>query len=60
VAKQCVINVDLAFVYEEPGRKKFLHALAWGDQVEVVETTADHLRITPSGTRRSRTAASSR
>lgn len=46
--RQCVINVDLAYVYEidEAGKKTFLHALAWGDQVEVVETTDEHVRIT--------------
>jgi beta-lactamase superfamily II metal-dependent hydrolase len=37
--------VDLANVYAKPGRKGFLHTLAWGDQVEVVEVTQDHLRI---------------
>ena len=45
MAKQCAINVDLADVFEEPGRKKFLHTLAWGDNVEVVETTNTHVRI---------------
>lgn len=45
MAKQMVINVDLADVFAQPGRKGFLHTLAWGDQVEVVETTAAHLKI---------------
>jgi len=43
--KQSVINVDLADVFEEPNRKGFLHTLAWGDVVEVLETTSAHLRI---------------
>ncbi|HEX7344879.1 MAG TPA: MBL fold metallo-hydrolase, partial [bacterium] len=40
-----VINVDLADVFEQPDRKAFLHTLAWGDYVEVLETTLTHLRI---------------
>ena len=39
VAKQFVINVDLADVYEQASRKGFLHTLAGGDHVEVFETT---------------------
>lgn len=45
MAKQSVINVDLTDVFEQPDRKGFLHTLAWGDDVEVLETTAAHLRI---------------
>ena len=45
MGKQCVINVDLAEVFSQPDRKGFLRVLAWGDQVEVLETTASHLRI---------------
>jgi hypothetical protein len=45
MATPSVINVDLADVYEQPNRKGFLHTLAWGDYVEVLETTATHLRI---------------
>lgn len=40
-----VIDVDLADVFEQPKRKGYLHTLAWGDYVEVVETTPEHLRI---------------
>ncbi len=43
--QRSVIAVDLAHVYEQPGRKKLLHALAWGDEVEVLETAAEHLRV---------------
>ncbi|MDD5598236.1 MAG: MBL fold metallo-hydrolase, partial [Victivallaceae bacterium] len=42
---QCVINVDLADVFENPERKGFLYSLAWGDYVEVLETTSRYLRI---------------
>ena len=45
MSKQMVINVDLADVFAQPGRKEFLHPLAWGDRVEVLETTAAELRI---------------
>lgn len=41
----CVINVDLADVWAEPGRKKFVRSLAWGDEVEVVNTTAQYLEV---------------
>jgi beta-lactamase superfamily II metal-dependent hydrolase len=44
MSKQC-INVDLADVFEERGRKKFIRSLAWGDEVEVVETKSTHLAI---------------
>jgi hypothetical protein len=45
MVSQSVINVDLADVFEKPDRKSFLHTLAWGDYVEVLETTDTHLRI---------------
>lgn len=40
-----VINVDLANVYAKPGRKEFLHCLAWGDYVEVLEIASRHVKI---------------
>jgi beta-lactamase superfamily II metal-dependent hydrolase len=42
-----VINVDLADVYKSPsrGRKAYVKTLAWGDEVEVVEITAEHVEI---------------
>lgn len=46
--EHCVINVDLADVFAQPNRKKYLHTLAWGDYVEILETTATHLRINTS------------
>ncbi|HVP09804.1 MAG TPA: MBL fold metallo-hydrolase [Phycisphaerae bacterium] len=47
MAKQCVINVDLASIYDKPDAKarKLLNTLAWGDSVEVLETTDTHLRV---------------
>jgi beta-lactamase superfamily II metal-dependent hydrolase len=45
MANLCVINVDLADVFGKPNRKDFFHTLAWGDYVEVLETTGTHLRI---------------
>ncbi|PZO42155.1 MAG: competence protein [Pseudanabaena frigida] len=45
MVSQSVINVDLADVFEHPDRKGFLYTLAWGDYVEVLETTTKHLRI---------------
>ncbi|OLP16561.1 competence protein [Leptolyngbya sp. 'hensonii'] len=45
MVSQSVINVDLADVFEQPDRKGFLHTLAWGDYVEVLETTDTYLRI---------------
>ncbi|HKP92817.1 MAG TPA: MBL fold metallo-hydrolase, partial [Chthoniobacterales bacterium] len=40
-----VINVDLADVWAETGRKKFLRTLAWGDSVEVTKQTASGVEI---------------
>ena len=31
MSKQMVINVDLADVFAQPGRKEFLHPQAWGE-----------------------------
>ncbi len=45
MARQCVINVDLADVFAQPGRKGYLHTLGWGDYVEVLGATDNHLRI---------------
>lgn len=45
MATRSAINVDLAQVYAQPNRKGFMHTLAWGDVVDVLETTDKHLRI---------------
>lgn len=47
MAKQCVINVDLASVYDKPSGagRKLITTLAWGDYIEVLEITDTHLRV---------------
>ena len=47
MAKQCVIKVDLASVYDKPSGagRKLITTLAWGDYIEVLETTDTHLRV---------------
>jgi len=45
MAIKSVINVDLADVFARPDRKGFLHTLAWGDYVDVIETTDAGIRI---------------
>lgn len=45
MAKKCVINVDLADLFKKPDRKGYIHSLAWGDSVEVLETTEEYLRV---------------
>jgi beta-lactamase superfamily II metal-dependent hydrolase len=40
-----VINVDLADVWEDKERKKFIRTIAWGDAVTVTAQTDDHLEI---------------
>jgi beta-lactamase superfamily II metal-dependent hydrolase len=45
MTQNCVINVDLADVFADPKRKEYLTTLAWGDFVEVVETTSSHLVV---------------
>ena len=41
---QHAINVDLAEVLDAP-RGKFVRMLAWGDAVEVLNTTAEHVEV---------------
>jgi len=44
------INVDLAKVYKGPGKgAKYLNTLAWGDPVELIGSTAEHLEIKLTG-----------
>ena len=40
-----VINVDLARVFDAPEKGKFLRVMAWGDAVEVVRVTAEHVEV---------------
>lgn len=45
MSTRCVINVDLADVWGEADRKKFLRTLAWGDEVGVTEQTATRIEV---------------
>jgi len=45
MSKQCVINVDLADVWQERGRKKLLRTIAWGDEVSVVAEKSTYIEI---------------
>src|SRR5688572_5728176 len=45
MSKKCVINVDLADVWSETGRKKFLRTLAWGDEVAVIKQSSTRIEI---------------
>lgn len=45
MSAKCVINVDLADVWGEAGRKKFLRTLAWGDEVTVTKQTSTRIEI---------------
>ena len=45
MSARCVINVDLADVWGEADRKKFLRTLAWGDEVGVTEQTSTRIEV---------------
>ncbi len=45
MAKKSVLNVDLADVWAERGRKKWLRTIAWGDEVSVLSEKPTHLEI---------------
>ena len=45
MAEKHVINVDLADVWAEKGRKDLLRTLAWGDEVTVTAQTRDHIEV---------------
>jgi beta-lactamase superfamily II metal-dependent hydrolase len=45
VGTNCVINVDLADVWAEAGRKKFVRTVAWGDEVTVNKQTSTNMEI---------------
>ncbi len=42
---KCFINVDLADAWADPGRKNFLRAVAWGDEVTVIDQTSTRIEI---------------
>ncbi len=45
MSTKCVINVDLADVWGEADREKFLRTLAWGDEVTVTTQTATRIEV---------------
>lgn len=45
MATRCVVNVDLADVWADVGRKKLLRTLGWGDEVSVTAITKDAVEI---------------
>lgn len=46
MATKCVLNVDLAGVYDKDGHgRNLLTTLAWRDDVDVLEVTTRYLRI---------------
>ena len=45
MASQHVINVDLAKVFASEDGKGFLRTLGWGDEVEVLSKTEEHVEI---------------
>ncbi|MGH9202403.1 MAG: MBL fold metallo-hydrolase, partial [Vicinamibacterales bacterium] len=45
MATKCVINVDLADVWSERGRKKLIRTLTWGDEVTLTKEAPTHIEI---------------
>lgn len=45
MSTKCVINVDLADVWADQGRKKLIRTLAWGDEVAVIKQTASLIEV---------------
>lgn len=45
MAAQHIINVDLAKVYGTADKKNLLRTMAWGDFVEVVNVTKEHVEV---------------
>lgn len=45
MAAQHTINVDLAKVFETPDKKGFIRTMAWGDFVEVLNVTKEHVEV---------------
>ncbi|HNV49257.1 MAG TPA: competence protein, partial [Spirochaetota bacterium] len=44
--EQAVLNVDLADVWKERGRKQYIRTIAWGDEITVVKQAATYLEVT--------------
>lgn len=45
MGKKCVLNVDIADVWEQKGRKKLIRTIAWGDEVSVLKETSAHIEV---------------
>ena len=45
MSTKCVVNVDLADVWAEQSRKKFLRTLGWGDEVSVTSVTSARIEV---------------
>ena len=45
MAKRCVINVDLADVWEDKARKRLIRSVAWGDEISVTKEAGTHIEI---------------
>ncbi|MDR4472965.1 MAG: hypothetical protein MRJ92_10095 [Nitrospira sp.] len=43
--EQAVLNVDLADVWRERGRKRYIRTIAWGDEITVVKQAATYLEV---------------
>lgn len=44
--EQAVLNVDLADVWKERGRKQYIRTITWGDEITVVKQAATYLEVT--------------
>jgi len=45
MSSQCVINLDLADVWDKRGRKSLRRTLAWGDEITVTDQKSTHLEV---------------
>lgn len=45
MSTQCVINVDLADVWDKPGRKSLRRTVAWGDEITATDQKSSHLEV---------------
>ncbi|MPZ76565.1 MAG: MBL fold metallo-hydrolase [Deltaproteobacteria bacterium] len=45
MSTRCVINVDLADVWDQRGRKTLRHTIAWGDEITVINQKSTHLEV---------------
>jgi hypothetical protein len=45
MSTQCVINLDLADVWDKRGRKSLRRTVAWGDEITVTDQKITHLEV---------------